>query len=267
MKLMTPPIAVRPYSAELGPLTTSISSTLSIGMVVRRALLRESVWGTPSMSSSTVSFSFPLRGSPRSWIDWKFSPYDASVTPVTLRSASSTVLAPLAARAAASTTSTAAGTSWILVSVFVAVTTTWSSNVGATRSTRSTVASCPDATVTDWLTLAYPIRLALSVYLPGTTFAMRYWPLSSVVACQAVPSSDTLAPAIVCPVLPSVTLPPTLPFRSSARPTRGTRAARPVWLNTTSTSASINTSVRAAATVMPSARRRIRVPTGSASSL
>src|SRR5207302_10508221 len=115
------------------------------------------------MSSSTVSFSFPLRGSPRSWIDWKFSPYDASVTPVTLRSASSTVLAPLAARAAASTTSTAAGTSWILVSVFVAVTTTWPSHVDATRSTRPTLASCSDETDADWLGLAYPTDHALHV--------------------------------------------------------------------------------------------------------
>ena len=40
-----------------------------MGMLITRALFRESVWGIPSMSKSVVSFSLPDRGIPLIRID------------------------------------------------------------------------------------------------------------------------------------------------------------------------------------------------------
>ena len=67
--LMVPPIAVRPYSAELGPRITSILLASLIGSATTRASFPEFVWGTPSMSKSVLVNSLPTRGMPRSNTD------------------------------------------------------------------------------------------------------------------------------------------------------------------------------------------------------
>ena len=120
--LTTPPIASLPQSAERGPLTTSMRSTMSgvtfcsAGKPMVPGLMR-----TPSISTSVWLLSAPRMNTE---VGWPGPPVRATSTPAWKRSRSAASFAALRSMVARSITMTGASTSSSGIGTRVAVTTT-----------------------------------------------------------------------------------------------------------------------------------------------